>query len=73
MKIFKIVKNKYVLNELISWGWNIFFFGGISIVIFYTTSIAFEDVYLSFSCVFLIKFFDMLQQEKITTIKVDAI
>ncbi len=73
MKIFKIEKNKYLLNELISWSWDIIIFGIISMAIFYTTNRMLEDACVLLSCVFFIQFFDMLQQEKITAIKVDAV
>ena len=72
MTIFKIEKNKYVLNELISWGWNIIFFGVIVLILFNTTSMQREDIYLSALFVFLINLSDTVQKEHVATIKVDT-
>ncbi len=73
MKIFKIEKNKYLVNELISWLCNIVFVGTISVIILYTTNLELDNIYLSTFCIFLLQLFDTLQREKITTIKVDAV
>ncbi len=73
MKIFKIEKNKYLVNELISWLCNIVFVGTISVIILYTTNLELDNIYISTFCILLFQLFDTLQREKITAIKVDAV